>query len=352
MKPCRNRLPELDPTGVAIASERKIQEAVAVIRYFIGFFGLNLMIVLFGVNPPAAVCQPFSPQKAGFSIKVNTIENPYKIMSVFALPRENLKIEVQKTNATDQYRLYSPEGKTIKSAGPHWNWRVPDKPGRYLLEMRHVDQKRSMSLNVFVMLPSDRIEDEYLNGYQIGKYPQIAFQSLPIYKPPRGFVEVTPQNEDTLISPHFNLKQFLCKQSGTYPKYLVLKEKLLLKLELILEKVNEKGYRCDTFHVMSGYRTPYYNKAIGNVKYSRHIYGGAADIFIDENPKDGMMDDLNQDGKIDYRDAAVIYRIIDELYGKKFYAPFLGGLARYKKTPQHGPFVHVDVRGRRARWGD
>jgi hypothetical protein len=310
------------------------------------------MVVLFGVNPPVAVCQPFSSQRAGFSLNVNNIENPYQIMTVFALPHENLKIEVQKINAADEYRLYSPESKIIAAAGRHWNWRVPDKPGRYLLKMRNVDQKRSMSLNVFVMVPSDRIEGEYLNGYQIGKYPQMAFQKLAIYKPPRGFVEVTPQNEGTLISPHFNLKQFLCKQNGGYPKYLVLKEKLLLKLELILEKVNEKGYRCDTFHVMSGYRTPYYNKAIGNVKYSRHIYGGAADIFIDEDPKDGMIDDLNQDGKTDYRDAAVIYRIIDELYGKKFYNPFLGGLARYKKTPNHGPFVHVDVRGRRVRWGN
>jgi hypothetical protein len=133
---------------------------------------------------------------------------------------------------------------------------------------------------------------------------------------------------------------------------MVLQEKLLLKLELILEKVNEKGYRCNTFHIMSGYRTPYYNKAIGNVKYSRHIYGGAADIFIDENPKDDMMDDLNQDGKIDYKDAAVLYLIIDGLYGKRFYDPFMGGLARYKKNRNHGPFVHVDARGRRTRWGD
>ena len=30
----------------------------------------------------------------------------------------------------------------------------------------------------------------------------------------------------------------------------------------------------------------------GNVKYSQHVYGGAADIFIDENPKDEMMDDF------------------------------------------------------------
>ena len=49
---------------------------------------------------------------------------------------------------------------------------------------------------------------------------------------------------------------------------------------MILQKVNERGYRCDTFHIMSGYRTPYYNGAIGNVRYSRHVWGGAADIFF------------------------------------------------------------------------
>jgi uncharacterized protein YcbK (DUF882 family) len=102
---------------------------------------------------------------------------------------------------------------------------------------------------------------------------------------------------------------------------------------------------------MSGYRTPYYNKAIGNVRYSRHVWGGAADVFVDHDPKDDLMDDLNGDGHIDYRDAAVLYDIIDDLYGRPFYARFLGGLGRYKKTASHGPFVHVDVRGFRARWG-
>jgi uncharacterized protein YcbK (DUF882 family) len=103
---------------------------------------------------------------------------------------------------------------------------------------------------------------------------------------------------------------------------------------------------------MSGYRTPYYNKLIGNVKYSRHLWGGAADIFIDEHPEDGMMDDLNGDGRIDCHDAAVLYDIIDQMYGKPWYERFLGGLGRYEKTNSHGPFVHVDVRGFRARWGN
>jgi len=321
-------------------------------RNFIGLFWSNVIVALFLAATPVADCQPFAPKKAGFSINVKDIENPFEIMSVFVLPNEKLKIEIKANSAADAYRLFTPEENIVPAASRHWDWRAPAKPGRYLLKIENVDHQRSMLLNVFVMVPFDRIVGEYLNGFQIGKYPQLALKGLAIYNPPRGFVEVTPQNEDAFVSPHFKLKQFLCKQDSEYPKYLILKEKLLLKLELILEKVNQKGYRCDTFHVMSGYRTPYYNKAIGNVKYSRHIYGGAADIFIDENPKDDLMDDLNQDGKIDYRDAAVLYRIIDELYGKKFYDRFLGGLARYKKTNNHGPFVHVDVRGRRTRWGN
>jgi hypothetical protein len=206
---------------------------------------------------------------------------------------------------------------------------------------------------ILVNIPSfalEVVEGEILNGYRIGAYPRSPLKGLAIYRPPAGFIEVTERNQNTEIAPHFVLRQFLCKQESVYPKYLVLKERLVLKLELVLQEMNERGYRCETFHIMSGYRTPYYNKAIGNVRYSRHVWGGAADIFVDEDPKDEMMDDLNHDGTIDYRDAAVVYKVIDDLYGRPFYAPFLGGLARYRKTPAHGPFVHIDVRGFRARW--
>jgi len=204
---------------------------------------------------------------------------------------------------------------------------------------------------VFVLVPLEAVKDEHLNGYRIGRYPRTPLKGLKIYAPPAGLVEVTSANSRTPVSPHFTLDQFVCKQDGGYPKYLILRERLVLKLELLLEEVNRRGYRCDTFHVMSGYRTPHYNKAIGNVRYSRHVWGGAADVFIDENPRDGNMDDLNGDGRIDLRDAAVLYDIIDDLYGRPWYAPFIGGLARYRKTRAHGPFVHVDVRGFHARWG-
>lgn len=132
----------------------------------------------------------------------------------------------------------------------------------------------------------------------------------------------------------------------------MLRERLLLKLEYLLEKVNQQGRQVPTFYVMSGFRTPFYNKSIGNVKYSRHCWGGAADIFIDVDPKDGVMDDLNGDGVIDVKDAMVMYEWVDGMNKNKDYRGFIGGLGLYRRTPNHGPFVHVDVRGFRARWGD
>ena len=317
-------------------------------RYvFCGMFLLPVFAPVIGLGAE------FSAQKADFSVYVQNIEIPYKIMSIFVMPEEMVRLRITADHSpSSSVSIRASEGRIEPAKKNQWLWRAPGVPGHYSLSVSGDQKTDPILLNIFVMVPRKHQQGEYLNGYRIGKYPHILFKGLPNYKPPRGFVEVTADNAETLISPHFRLQQFLCKQNGEYPKYLVLKENLLLKLELILSEVNARGYRCDTFHVMSGYRTPYYNKAIGNVKYSRHIYGGAADIFIDENPKDDMMDDLNRDGKIDYKDAAVIYEIIDKLYGKSFYEGFVGGLARYKKTVNHGPFVHVDVRGRRARWGD
>ena len=44
--------------------------------------------------------------------------------------------------------------------------------------------------------------------------------------------------------------------------------------------------------------------ALGNeTRLSRHLFGAAADVFVDESPADGVMDDLDGDGRITARDA-------------------------------------------------
>jgi uncharacterized protein YcbK (DUF882 family) len=162
---------------------------------------------------------------------------------------------------------------------------------------------------------------------------------------------VTKHNQDTKVSPHFRLKQFLCKEDTTseFPKYVVLKERLLLKLEAILERVNALGYHVDTLHVLSGYRTPYYNHAIGDVLYSMHQWGSAADVYIDKDNK-GNMDDLNHDGRIDAADSRLLYDAIEKMLADPSFTKFEGGMGWYPGTSAHPPFVHVDVRGLRARW--
>jgi hypothetical protein len=147
------------------------------------------------------------------------------------------------------------------------------------------------------------------------------------------------------------LGQFVSKQPGGFPKYLVLRERLLIKLELLLEEARKAGIRATTFRIMSAYRTPSYNRSIGNeTRYSRHVYGDAADIYVDEDG-DGSMDDLNGDGRVTLDDARALAGMADSLRGRTWYTPLEGGLGLYPATAWHGPFVHVDVRGHHVSWG-
>lgn len=298
-----------------------------------------------------ALKEGFDPGHASFSLRFNKEETPYRVMATFILPGEELTIEAFATAAGGVYQANAPHGRLRARSGLRWSFLPPATPGVYPVTVRQLEPADSIRLNVFVMVQITEIENEHLNGYRIGSYPARPLKGLAIYNPPRGFIEVTSENRETLVAPHFRLSQFLCKQESGWPKYIVLQERLLLKLELILAALNESGYRARSLEIMSGYRTPFYNSAIGNVQYSRHVWGGASDIYVDESPRDGMMDDLNGDGRIDSRDAGVVYDLIDGMHRQPVYASFVGGLGRYRKTSKHGPFVHVDVRGFRARWG-
>jgi len=152
----------------------------------------------------------------------------------------------------------------------------------------------------------------------------------------------------TKLSAHFELRQFLCKQPGGFPKYVVLQEALPLKLESVVEALDRAGHDVDTLEIMSGYRTPFYNEGLGNVHDSQHTAGTAADIFVDDKI-DGRMDDLDRDGLVTRDDAIWLFKLVDRM--DHMPAPlFPGGLGDYGATGAHGPFVHVDVRGRLARW--
>jgi len=297
----------------------------------------------------AKLTRVLASEEAGFQLKFKNEVNPFRVSAVFVMPGETIQFEIDEPRTNHIYTLESQAGLFVAESGTKWQWTAPARPGLTVVRVSDVVLKDDMTLNVFVMVPASRVKRGVLNGYRIGQYPLRPLKGNPIYEVPRGFVEVTSQNRDVAVSPHFTLGQFLCKQKGGYPKYLVLKERLVYQLENILGQVNERGYRTDTLAVMSGYRTPYYNHAIRNVPFSRHQYGDAADIFIDRN-RDGDMDDLNGDGKVNFKDSQILSDIIGDLDEEDSLDRFAGGVGTYRATRAHGPFVHVDTRGNRAQW--
>ena len=192
-----------------------------------------------------------------------------------------------------------------------------------------------------------------VGSYRIGFWPEEKGRlRSEAYENPEGFIEVTPQNQETRISEHFRLKDFLTHdQHDVWPKYLVLREPLLDKLELVISDLEDHGIPARNVQVLSGFRTPQYNQNLGDesgrARDSRHQFGDAADIFIDSN-HDGRMDDLNRDGRVNMRDVRVILAAVERV--EKQFPDLLGGTGIYHSTGSHGPFAHIDVRGSRARW--
>lgn len=229
---------------------------------------------------------------------------------------------------------------------------APETPGIYRMELVAAGQTvRIDAFDLVVQVPFQMKERGYLKGYLIGTYPTERENRQDRYAPPVGFIEVTPENQSLRLSEHFTLREFLTKnQQNVWPKYVVVDPLLLDKLELVMQDLNARGIEANRMVVMSGFRTPQYNRQglnRGRASLSRHQYGDAADVWID-NDGDWYMDDLNGDGRRDTRDARVMLESVDRVEAR--YPELVGGAGIYPDNGAHGPFIHIDVRGRRARW--
>ncbi|HET8656958.1 MAG TPA: hypothetical protein VFL93_15645 [Longimicrobiaceae bacterium] len=242
---------------------------------------------------------------------------------------------------------YAPVGKP--GAAPD-TAAAPSSPGVWNVLLQARDAIRAVpDLSVITLVPRSRVRGGILGGYHLGTWPEKGG----IYTPPRGFIEVTPQNEDTYVSEHIQLKDFLTKgQAGVWPKYVAMSPRLLDKLELTFQELEREGHPVKNIFAISGFRTPYYNEnggdTSGRAALSRHMYGDAMDVVID-NDHDGYMDDLNGDGKVNVKDARVLAEAAQRV--EEEHPDLVGGIGVYAPTGAHHGFVHIDTRGYRARWG-
>ena len=274
-----------------------------------------------------------------------------KLQAAFRAPGDTLTSPSEQRAPELSARFEAPSGRETASE----DFTAPRDPGVYKLAVemnkatRAIDDLRVITLVPFAEKKNDRIGLYYLGRWPFeGKGPP----PRPSYANPTGFVEVTRENQDTAVSEHFKLRDFLTKdQFDVWPKYLLIDSRLIDKLELIVQELEEEGHPVEHVQIMSGFRTPIYNHSGGNTggraSLSRHMYGDAADIFVD-NDRNGVMDDLNGDGRVDPADSEVVARAAERVEAK--YPALVGGVGIYPACCGHGPFTHVDVRGYRARW--
>ena len=267
------------------------------------------------------------------SIRLNGEAPPHAIWHRVVMPGKSVKLDIP-----DGYRV-EVDGTPVTEA-----WRAPRDPGNHKLRVTDEAGAVVQTVSLFVLMPANRIDSRgYLEGYRIGRYPR---------DEPIGFIRLGRGDLDIPVSPNFKIGQFICKQQpGHYPKFVLVTQANIHRLEVLLAELRkQKITQARTFFVMSGYRTPYYNAAIGSARLSRHMYGDASDIYVDVQPRDGVMDDLNRDGRVTKADADFLYDFAEKVFAKRKDVK-VGGLGSYASNAVHGPFVHSDGRGSKARWG-
>lgn len=132
---------------------------------------------------------------------------------------------------------------------------------------------------------------------------------------PVAAAPLIPAFPDAQISKNFRLSEF---RPGEHSYDLIRFSPVLVNT---LEEIRKRAGDLP-LHITSGYRPPAYNRKVGGVSNSAHIDGLAADIYCDHLSTEDL------------------YDICNEVIGDR------GGVGYY---PTQG-FIHIDLRGYRARW--
>jgi uncharacterized protein YcbK (DUF882 family) len=114
---------------------------------------------------------------------------------------------------------------------------------------------------------------------------------------------------------YFRPEEMSCKDGTPYPEVWALRLAILFS---VLDRIRERRNR--PMRVISGYRTPEYNRKRGGAKDSQHVMGRAADVT--DGDVDGLHDEVM---------SMIAANELDEV----------GGVGRYDG------WIHIDTRPRK-----
>lgn len=252
--------------------------------------------------------------------------------------------------------------------------RAPERPGLYRLVWHGAAPPDGASLDVLVLgratlKPQGERTHVNVRGKDLGAYLDPAKSSVERvvehaarYRPPEYFAALDRQTLDLPVGESLKLGQLVAfmdrRDAEGHKVYTTVRHTDVLppsralceKLSRLYERLRSKGVKLTRFWITSGFRTPDYNRSIGGAAYSRHCYGDAVDLVIDEDG-DKRMDDLNGDKKIDRQDGLVIGRACQELEREGLVVPGGIGVYEWDSDDSVRSHVHVDCRGYPVRWG-
>ena len=121
------------------------------------------------------------------------------------------------------------------------------------------------------------------------------------------------------LTKNFSLKEFRCKDGTDVPdEYMDNVQELADNLQVLRDHLGK------SIRVISGYRSPKYNRKIDGARRSQHLTASGADIKIK--------------GLLPLEIKVIILDLIREGKMKE------GGIGVYKG------FLHYDIRGKKVRW--
>jgi hypothetical protein len=267
-------------------------------------------------------------------------------------PGERFPLEAASSEPTQAAITWRARGGRLAYGERLAVWTAPLQAGAYPLKGAGLlaGERVERTLTMLVTVPGSRVSQGHLNGYPIGSYPRGFTSKTSLtasrssrsdaYDVPAGFIELNASTSDVSVSRHYRLKDFQGKDAAVGGrKYLFLDVRLIEKLERLIDSVGAQTHYKGKIPLMSAYRSPYLNKAIGNTtSLSRHTYGDAADMIVQ---------DFNRDGRADRKDANILFAAVARLDHE---TNLTGGAAIYLPNSAHGYFVHTDARGSIARW--
>ncbi len=296
-------------------------------------YWLLIWMMLFSTSDDPAPAQP------SIALHVNGNLLSMDRLAFVVMPGDSVTLSVQ----NEDTGWSASEGYPSSGAGGSFGWRAPRNHGVFYIDVSSGNEVAKYS--VIVPVESCRWRTTTLNSFPIGSYGDGNNRDcLPDY-----FIELTSTSSGARISTHLTLGQFLGHVEGNYPQYMAFDLRLADKLEAVLVAVQEVYPQASDIHNISGFRTPAYNASIGNeTTESLHLYGQAADIWIESWPSNNLMDDIDRNKRVDVYDGEYLVEIVRtlEVEGKVI----SGGASAYRWIQSHGPFVHIDIRGSMAVW--